>query len=234
MAYVVLTRDPAKDASLTRILRREEVPYRSVPLLKHAPGPDHSKLPSFLRQRWDWVIVTSPTAAAFLLIAWEEAGRPNLRLAAIGKGSARALEAGDLTVEYTSPQAYGAYLAADLGGAGRVLWPTSALAGKGMEKVLSERGFKLTRLDVYLTLPRELDAEERGVLARAAVAALASPSAVRAWVAATDARPPVAAIGRVSAAAALDAGFEQVWFPDNPGAEGWAEVITDVYRRTAG
>jgi len=233
MGYVALTRDPAKDASLIRRLDEAGIPHQSVPLLKHAPGPDHDKLADRLRESWDWVIVTSPTAASFLLSAWEEAGKPSLRVAAIGKGTSRALEAGGLTVAYTSPQAYGAYLAADLGGAGRVLWPTSALAGSGMEKTLSERGFKLTRLDVYQTLPRLLSQEEKRLLSFASVAALASPSAVRAWAEATSARPPVAAIGRVSAQAALNAGFEQVWFPENPGIEGWAEVIADIYERVS-
>ncbi|WP_457630164.1 uroporphyrinogen-III synthase [Oceanithermus sp.] len=231
MYYVVLTRDAAKDAPLARRLDAVQIPHRSVPLLKHAPGPDHDELPGRLRERWDWVVVTSPTAAAFLLKAWEQAGNPGLRVAAIGKGTARALEAGGLPVSYTSPQAYGSYLAADLGGAGRVLWPTSALAGQGLQKTLDKRGFRVIRLDVYLTLPRSLSEEELEVLRGARVAALASPSAVRAWVEATPARPAVAAIGRVSAEAALRAGFGKVWFPDNPGIEGWAQIIADVFRR---
>jgi len=233
MGYVVLTRDPVKDAALSARLDASGIPHVSVPLLRHAPGPDHDVLPERLRERWDWVIVTSPTAASFLLEAWDRVGRPGLRIAAIGKGTARALEEGGMPVAYTSPQAYGEYLANDLGGAGRVLWPTSTLAGSGMEKVLGERGFKLVRLDVYLTLPRRLSEDEKLTLSNATVAALASPSAVRAWVEATPARPPVAAIGRVSAKAALKAGFEQVWFPDNPGIEGWAAVIADVYERVS-
>jgi len=233
MAYVALTRDPGKDAVLIQKLDQAGIPHQSVPLLKHARGPDHDKLGDRLRERWDWVIVTSPTAASFLLDAWEQAGKPGLRVAAIGKGTSRALAAGGMPVAYTSPQAYGVSLATDLGGAGRVLWPTSALAGSGMEKILSERGFKLTRLNVYQTLPRRLSQKDRLTLSVAKVAALASPSAVRAWAEATSARPPVAAIGRVSAQAALNAGFEQVWFPENPGIEGWAEVIADVYQRVS-
>jgi len=231
MAYVALTRDPLKDAPLIRRLDEAGVPHKSVPLLKYAPGPDHDRLVGRLQERWDWVIVTSPTAAAFLLAAWEQANKPDLRVAAIGKGTSRALAAGGLSVVYTSPQSYGAYLANDLGGAGRVLWPTSTLAGSGMEKTLAERGFKLIRLDVYQTLPRLLSQEEKQQLASATVAALASPSAVRAWAEASNARPPVAAIGRVSAKTALKTGFEQVWFPENPSIEGWAGIIVEIYQR---
>jgi len=231
MSYVVLTRDREKDGRLAARLEEAGVPYRSVPLLKHAPGPDHDRLAPSLREDWDWVLVTSPTAASFLLSAWEEAGNPGIRAAAIGKGTAAVLESGGMAVSYTSPKAYGSQLAGELGGSGRVLWPTSTLAGDGMKKILSERGFSLVRLDVYLTLPRRLSDQEKGVLNQAAVAALASPSAVRAWVGASRARPPVAAIGRVSARAALDAGFERVWFPEDPGIEGWAGVIIDVYHR---
>ena len=231
MGYVVLTRDPVKDARLSARLDAAGIPHVGVPLLRHAPGPDRDVLHERLRERWNWIIVTSPTAASFLLEAWDRAGRPGLRIAAIGKSTARALEEGGVPVAYTSPQAYGERLANELGGAGRVLWPTSALAGGGMEKVLGKRGFDLVRLDVYLTLPRRLSEDERLTLSNATVAALASPSAVRAWAEATPARPPVAAIGRVSAKAALKAGFEQVWFPDNPGLEGWAQVVCDVYKR---
>ncbi len=231
MSHVVLTRDQKKDRPLARRLEEAGVPYVGVPLLKHAPGPDHAKLPHLLREGWDWVMVTSPTAAAFVLAAWEKAGKPDVRAAAIGEGTARVLQAGGMPVSHTSSKAYGSHLASGLGSPGRVLWPTSTLAGGEMEKNLTRRGFTLTRLDVYLTLPRELSEDEKRTLTTATVAALASPSAVRAWAGATRARPPTAAIGRVSAQAAIDAGFEQVWFPDNPGIEGWAGVIIDVYRR---
>jgi len=233
MSYVVLTRDQKKDKPLADRLEQAGVPYLSVPLLKHTPGPDHDKLTRFLGDKWDWILVTSPTAAKFLLKAWKSAGEPSLRVAAIGKGTARVLQTAGLAVSYTAPKAYGTHLAGDLGGSGKVLWPTSALAGEGMERILAGRGFRLFRLNVYLTLPRQLDEGDLKTLSKATTAALASPSAVRAWVDATSARPPVAAIGRVSAQAALDAGFEQVWFPDDPGVEEWAGVIIDVFSRAS-
>jgi len=231
MDYVLLTRGEVKDASLRKRLDEAGVPHQSVPLLEHAPGPSFAKLPERLGEAWDWVVVTSPTAARFLLKAWYETDRPDLRVAAIGKGTARTLAGGGLAVAYTSPQAYGSYLAADLGGGGRVLWPTSQLAGTALQETLSERGFVVVREDVYLTLPRRLSDAERALLDGAGVAALASPSAVRAWADASRARPPVAAIGRVSAQAALAAGFKHVWFPEKPGVEGWSQIIRDVFAR---
>jgi len=234
MDYVVLTRDPAKDASLIRALNERGVPYKNVPLLEHTPGSDHYKLPQRLQERWDWVIITSPTAADFLVKAWYQAGRPRFRVAALGKSTARVLTAAGVEVAYISPNAYGEYLAEDLGGAGRVLWPTSTLASNHMASILTDRGFKIIRLNVYQTTPKELNKQEQKILSYATLVALASPSAVRAWVQATSARPPVAAIGRVTAQAAANAGFGKVEFPENPGAESWANIIINLYKKIKG
>ncbi len=229
VGYVVLTRDAKKDAPLARRLERAGVPFRQVPLTEHAPGPDRAGLPRRLREGWDWVVVTSPTAARFLLVGWDEAGRPPLRLAAVGRGTARVLEGAGLEVGFVSERAYGRALADTLPGAGRVLWSTSTLAGPELAETLAARGFEVRRLDVYLTRPRVLDAGERALLEGAAVAALGSPSAVRAWVEASGARPAVAAIGRVTGEAARAAGFLPVRWPEDPGVEGWALLARDLY-----
>lgn len=38
-----------------------------VPLIEHGSGPDRARLPEALRQPWDWVLLTSPEAAAVFL-----------------------------------------------------------------------------------------------------------------------------------------------------------------------
>lgn len=233
MEGAVLTRSPEKDRELARRLDAFGVPHTSVPLVEHAPGPDFPGLAGALGEGWAWVAVTSPTAARYLARAWEAAGRPPLRVAALGGGTARALGRAGLSPEFTAPEAYGRALAVSLPGAGPVLWPTSSRAGAELGRILEERGFTVRRLDVYTTRPRKLLPKERERLERARLAAFASPSAVEAWAAATPARPPVAAIGEVTAQAAKGAGFVNVLFSPSPGIEGWARVILSVYRRYA-
>ncbi len=229
MAGVVLTRSPDKDRELARRLAELGVAYASVPLLEHHPGPGFPDLAAALEEAWAWVAVTSPTAARFLARAWEASGRPALRVAALGGGTARALARAGITPEFTAPEAYGRALAEALPGPGPLLWPASILAGPDFARALEARGFAVTRLDVYLTRPRALDASERALLEGAAVAALASPSAVRAWAEAARARPAAAAIGRVTGEAARAAGFAPVRWPAAPGAVGWAEAVRELY-----
>ena len=229
VGYVVLTREATKDASLARRLERAGVPFRQVPLTEQAPAPGRAELSRRLREGWDWVAVTSPAAARFLLEGWAEAGRPSLRLAAVGRGTARVLEGAGLEATFVSERAYGRALAEALPHPGRVLWPTSTLAGSEFAEILAARGFEVERLDVYLTRPRTLDADERALLEGAAVAALGSPSAVRAWAEASEARPAAAAIGRVTGEAARTQGFAPVRWPADPGVEGWARVVHDLY-----
>ncbi len=229
MEGVVLTRSPEKDRELARLLDAFGVPHASVPLVEHAPGPDFPALAAALGEGWSWVAVTSPTAARFLARAWEAAGRPPLRVAALGAGTARALERAGLEPDFTAPEAYGRALAESLPEPGPLLWPTSSRAGKELGRILEARGFRVRRLDAYTTRPRALAPEEVARLEAAAVAALASPSAVAAWARATAARPPLAAIGRVTAEAARAAGFARVVWPRQPGVRGWAERIRDLY-----
>ncbi len=51
-------------------------------------------------ERFDWVCVTSPEAASVFMEGWREAGRPAVRVAVVGDGTARVLrEAGERELE---------------------------------------------------------------------------------------------------------------------------------------
>jgi uroporphyrinogen-III synthase len=52
-----------------------------LPLIEHTDGPDRAALPGVLREgAFDWVTITSPEAATVFVEAWEQAGRPQVRL----------------------------------------------------------------------------------------------------------------------------------------------------------
>lgn len=231
MKYVVLTRSLRKDEGLIKRLERQGIPFASVVLLEHNHGPDFPKLAQQLSRAWDWVAVTSPTAARFFLGGWKEAGRPRRKIAAIGKGTAKVLIDEGVKVTFIASQAYGESLAAELGERGRVLWPTSLLADTHFADELSLRGFEVKRLNVYTTEATVLNEQEKALLDGASLAAFASPSAVRAWMDASEARPPAAAIGKVTARAARAGGFDYVSHPQKPSLEGWAETIAAIFTR---
>jgi uroporphyrinogen-III synthase len=115
-----------------------------------------------------------------------------------------------------------------------VLYPCSKKAAKTIENGLSSRGFIVTRLNTYSTeqvtnIPKEV--LERAV--DASVVTFGSPSAVKAWKSLTlelleergGKHPTYACIGQTSANACEDCELPDVWHPEDPGMEGWAEVV---------
>lgn len=56
-------------------------------------GPDAELLPLALQnERFDWVCITSPEAATVFIEGWKEAGKPDVRIAVVGKGTGKVLE----------------------------------------------------------------------------------------------------------------------------------------------
>ncbi len=225
MPTVVLTRERGKNAALRARLEALGIEPFELPLLVHASGPDRDRLEAALREAWDWVVVTSPEGARVLLEAWAAVGRPGLRVAAVGAGTARVLEGAGLCPGFVPSRAKGAVLARELPGAGRVLYPASAIADTTLETGLAARGFRVARLNVYTTLPAEVAPEEARRARQADAVTFASPSAVRAWVRVVGGDLPAACIGETTARAARDAGFSRVFYPERPGLEGWVRSV---------
>jgi len=240
---VVLTREAGQNEKLGRILKETHgLATLEVPLIEFGSAKDSDKLAPALRQEaWDWVVVTSPEAARVLVTAWWSAGRPKLRTAAVGGGTAKVLAAAGLAPAFTPSKAYGADLAAELpaaadAAAGRVLYPASARAKVEVQDGLAARGFDVTRLDTYDTvavtsLHPSLEAQAVAV----PVVAFASPSAVKAWASLfgnSDWRPHAACIGKTSAAACTATGlFDTVLQPaqgESPGLDTWARLCAQL------
>jgi uroporphyrinogen-III synthase len=249
LQLVVLTREAGKNGKLASALAAKGYATLEMPLVRSGPAADTAALPAALSGGgpWAWVVVTSPEAAAVFLAAWRAAGRPPLRVAAVGAGTARILDEapGDdaPAVAFTPSLANAVTLAAELpapppGEPGAVLYPASAKAGTDLQAGLESRGcFAVTRLNTYDTLPVEVGELGEVDLARAraaAVVALASPSAVRAWIAAVGgvgpaaSGPAVAAIGATTGLAAQKQGLDRVHWPEAPGLDGFVEACVDA------
>ena len=62
-----------------RALQQQGISVLEMPLVETIPGPDRDQLPAVLQEgAFDWVIITSPEAAAVFLKGWEAAGQPEV------------------------------------------------------------------------------------------------------------------------------------------------------------
>ena len=75
----MLTREQGKNSQLMRALQQRGISVLEMPLVETTPGPDRDSLLDVLQQGGiDWVVVTSPEAAAVFLRGWESADRPQV------------------------------------------------------------------------------------------------------------------------------------------------------------
>ena len=227
---MALTRPREKDAELAARLEAAGFTPIFVPVVAYESLPEGmAALEAALDEPWDWAVLTSPEAAARFLAALK--GRPAPPVAALGAGTARVLEAAGVRPAFAPPRAYGRVLAETLPLApgARVLWPTSARAGRALGDRLAERGARVSRLDVYTLKERRPTAEERARAATAAAVMLGSPSAARAWRAAGLPLLPAAAIGESTARVARELGFAPVTAAAEPGLAGWVAALKALF-----
>ena len=95
------------------------------------------------------------------------------------------------------------------------------------------------RLNTYDTITVEkVDQDALKQAKDAQVVAIASPSALKAWMhyvgEQVAARIAVAAIGSTSAQAAKNLGLERIYFPDEPGVDTFVETIMTALEEAQG
>ncbi|KAK9855768.1 hypothetical protein WJX84_006925 [Apatococcus fuscideae] len=210
-----------------------------MPLVYSADGPDRASLPQELKLTWNWIVLTSPEAAAVFLEAWQAAGQLQVQVAVVGQGTANILE--DFPgfdkkyIRFIPTKADGKTLASTLP-SGRegitVLYPASAKASTDVQDILKSRGFKCKMIRTYTTKTvEELTQQQLDAAASARVVTFASPSAIKAWVkhcGGLTHQKPVACIGKTTADAAKALGLQKVYWPDNPGIAGFVASIMDA------
>ncbi|KAF3970431.1 hypothetical protein CMV_005874 [Castanea mollissima] len=192
-AKVVVTRERGKNGKLIKALAKHGINCLELPLIQHTQGPDLDRLSSVLNDTtFDWIVITSPEAGSVFLEAWKAAGTPNVKVGVVGAGTASVFEEvmqsskQSLSVAFAPSRATGKVLASELPKNGqkcRVLYPASAKASSEIEEGLSNRGFEVTRLNTYTTVPvHDVDQMLLQQALSTPVVAAASPSAVRAWI----------------------------------------------------
>ena len=219
-----------------------------LPLVEAVPGEDAETLPSVLgRENWDWVCVTSPEAAKVFLEAYEKAGKPKgIKVAVVGAATGKVLakaepEAFASEKQFVPSKATAATLCEELpcDQGSLILYPASKKAATTLQDGLEARGATVVRLNTYSTESvRSLRDEDIAEAVRADVVTFGSPSAVHAWVELCGAalyerlsadsqafQPAYVCIGETSAEACANCELPDVFYPENPGMEGWAETV---------
>ncbi|XP_073119073.1 uroporphyrinogen-III synthase, chloroplastic-like isoform X2 [Henckelia pumila] len=234
---VVVTRERGKNDKLIHALANNGIGCLELPLIQHTLLPDSENISSVLSNTlFDWIVITSPEAGEVFLDAWKAAGAPKVRIGVVGAGTASVFEkitpsaAHSLDVAFVPSKATGKVLASELPNDGNtrctVLYPASAKAGNEIEEGLAKRGFEEP---VKYVDPL---AFEQALFIP--VVAVASPSALRAWRSVLPESPrwdnAVACIGETTAVAANKLGFRNVYFPANPGLEGWVGCILEALK----
>ncbi|XP_057973631.1 uroporphyrinogen-III synthase, chloroplastic isoform X2 [Malania oleifera] len=243
---VVVTREHGKNGKLINALAKHGINCLELPLIQHTQGPDLDRLYYVLNDSaFDWIVITSPEAGLVFLDAWKAAGSPNVNVGVVGTGTASVFEEAvhsskqSLKVAFEPSKATGRVLASELPKNSNekctVLYPASAKASSEIEEGLSNRGFEVTRLNTYTTVPvHRVDHMALEQALSAPVVSVASPSAVRAWVNhISDVDKwgnSVACIGETTAVAAKTLGVRNVYYPKNPGLEGSAGVKESAHR----
>jgi len=242
LPQVVLTREAGKNDKIIKMLESRGIRCLEMPLIETAKGPDTDRLPEVLQHSkdYDWVCITSPEAASVFIKGWREAGKPEVRIAVVGEGTGKIfVAAGEeaLFPQFNPTVANAEHFASELpfipGGTKLVLYPASNKASSLLQQGLLARGLNVERLNTYDTLPvTSLAPEQLNVASTAQVVAVASPSAVRAWVGFVGedsaARIAVACIGSTSAKAAKSLGLTKIFYPAEPGLDTFASTIEEA------
>ena len=216
---VVVTRPRFQAASLCRRLRDAGAEPVEVPVIAIVDPEDGGVA---LRSAvgavgsYDWLVMTSANGVRRFLDALDDPVElGGVRVAAIGPGTAEALEAGGVAVDLLPDRFVAEALLEALpdppsDGDARVLLARAAVARDVLPDGLRARGWEVDVVEAYRTVPLDHGPEEGRSVAAADTVTFTSPSVVDAFVAEFGAeRVPatVACIGPVTAAAAREAGL---------------------------
>lgn len=230
------------------------IPF-AAPAIEILPADDPAPLRDALASlaEFDWLVCTSANAVRALLAAREEldlAFPANLRVAAVGNATARALGEAGLRLDFQPSSAVAEALARELPveKGTRVLWPHGNLAAPDLAEALAARGAVVTAPVAYRTVAdigllgivdalrdRRVDAITftSASTVRHVVEGLGA-AGVRLDKLPADARPLIICIGPVSAAAARECGVTVDGIADPSDDDGLvAALIRTVTSRTA-
>ena len=236
---IVVTRGEGVHGPLSRLLEADGARVLHWGTIEFVPPEDSGPLQKALEdlERYDWICFSSPRAVDAVTTRVAEPP-PGVRMAVVGPSTGRALEDAGWPVHRMPEEASGEGLiqafreAGDARGA-LVFFPASAIARDVVPRGLRELGADVTQVTAYRTVhpPLDVRACER-TLERGEVAAVTftSPSAMRglknglgrALFQRLARTVPGIAIGRTTAGALEEAGWERIQVADESTLDGLA------------
>ncbi len=238
---LVVTRARHQAAPLEDLIRQRggvPVPYPCIAI--EAPA-DLRPLAWRLRQldEFDWLLLTSRNAVQALSdLPGAALDLATVKVAAVGPATRAALQRQlGIDCDFRPSVASADALAQELPlrRPGRVLMPQSNLADNAAPAILRSRGAAVTTVIAYKTVVGAGGADLPAMIARGDIDALTfmSPSAARFWRRRCPAPEalslPAACIGRATAKAAHEVGFQQVIASAEHSARGMLQALADFF-----
>ncbi|MGH9714675.1 MAG: uroporphyrinogen-III synthase [Candidatus Acidiferrales bacterium] len=251
---IVITRAAEQAREMIGALETLGAEVLLMPTVEFAPPEDWQKLDAKLRKLdgFDAILFLSRNAVRYIFERCRELGikcealqSKKCMIAAVGQGTAQAIESEGFRVDYVAKNQSGESLVSELGGrvAGRkVLLPRSDRGDERLSKALRDAGANVTELVAYRTgAPEEVDPGMLSLVREAKVDAIvfASPSAFQTFadcmggdeLATLSARIRFAAIGPTTANAIRNAGARVEIQSVEPSAAGVANSLARYYQR---
>ncbi|HXZ61802.1 MAG TPA: uroporphyrinogen-III synthase [Acidimicrobiales bacterium] len=238
---VAVTRSGPRARRLVDALERAGAGVLELPLTEQvdpADGGTALRAAAAVVGEFAWVVVTSVNTVERLLAALPDAGAlESVRVAAVGPATAAALRRAGVEPDLVPPTHNARGLVAAFptrdeglpaGAANRVLFPCADLAPDTVPAGLGRKGWEVTRVEAYRTVPSDPPAGALvAQLAAADALVLTAASSVRAFQAlrGADGTPVpspghVVCIGPITAGAARSAGMHDVHEAPEPSPEG--------------
>lgn len=161
---VVVTRSQDRVEDLAALLRKRGAVPLPAPAIRIEPVPGGGPLDEAIRDAamrgYAWVAFTSAAGVEAWFARAAELGFDarglNARVAAVGSGTAERLREHGVEPELVPPEFTTAALAETFPeGSGRVLLPRADIAGPELEDSLREKGWRVTRVDAYRSIPAD-------------------------------------------------------------------------------
>ncbi len=238
---VVVARSREGNEELQAMLAASGVEAAGVETVRFEAPEDWSAVDKALAGvgDFDWVVLTSPRAVAVLGERLRKSGGRGAlpKFAAVGPRTAAGLRDFGLEASFVPDRFLTAQLGETLplGRGNRVLLFRADIGDKALTKTLEDRGFDVSEVAAYRTLPEggELDP---AAVEGADLVAFASPSEVRGFesrlgpdrMGSVTGRATAVCIGPVTASAARSAGFGSVVFPGRHTIDALAAKIVEL------
>jgi uroporphyrinogen-III synthase len=226
---VVVTRAEHQAGEMASRLRAIGAEPLLLPVISIEPPDDGGAALHAAMQQvddYDWLVVTSVNTVerltSFLPVA-------NVRIAAIGPGTADALRSAGCDVDLVPGEFVAESLVASFpSGAGRVLLPRAEVARDVLPDGLRRKGWDVDVVTAYRTVNVKPPADLLDAALHADVITFTAPSTVRAFLEFSgDVRlPTVVCIGPVTAAAAREAGLTVAAVADEHTIDGLVETLS--------